>query len=83
MGEALDALENDHDYLTAGGVFPQRLIDIWLERKRKELQEIEQIPSPSEFKYYYDLYIDNITGGILVKIPPVIKETEVQHGEHG
>lgn len=55
MGEALDALENDHEYLTAGGVFPQRLIDIWLDRKRKELQEIEQIPSPSEFKYYYDL----------------------------
>ena len=54
-GRALDALENDHEYLTASRVFPQRLIDIWLDRKRKELQEIEQIPSPSEFKYYYDL----------------------------
>ncbi len=55
LGEALDALLADHDYLTAGGVFPERLIEIWLEKKRAELKEIEQIPSPAEFKYYYDL----------------------------
>ena len=30
-GEALDALEQDHDYLTKNGVFPERLIQIWLE----------------------------------------------------
>ena len=34
LDEALDALETDHDYLMAGGVFPKRLIDIWLKRKR-------------------------------------------------
>ncbi len=34
LEEALDALEADHDYLTAGGVFPQRLIDVWIKRKR-------------------------------------------------
>lgn len=55
MGEALRALEADHDYLTAGGVFPERLINIWLDRKKNELREIEQIPNPAEFKYYYDL----------------------------
>ena len=55
LGEALDALEADHEYLTAGGVFPERLIEIWLERKRKELLEMEQIPNPAEFKMYYDL----------------------------
>ena len=55
LGEALDALEKDHDYLTAGGVFPQRLIDIWVERKREELKKMEQIPNPAEFKMYYDL----------------------------
>ena len=36
LEEALDALEADHDYLTAGGVFPQRLIDVWIKRKRAE-----------------------------------------------
>ena len=30
LDEALDALEADHDYLTAGGVFPERLIEICL-----------------------------------------------------
>lgn len=55
MEEALDALENDHDYLTAGGVFPQRLIDIWLKRKREEALRISQIPNPAEFEAYYDL----------------------------
>lgn len=55
LGEALDALERDHSYLTEGGVFPQRLIDIWLEKKRAEVREIELIPTPAEFMHYYDL----------------------------
>lgn len=55
LAEALDALEQDHDYLTAGGVFPEHLIKIWLEKKRKESSEIEQIPHPAEFMKYYDL----------------------------
>ena len=55
LGEALDALEADHDYLTAGNVFPERLIEIWLKQKRSELAEMEQIPNPAEFVHYYDL----------------------------
>lgn len=55
LDEALDALEADQDYLKAGGVFPQRLIDVWIRRKRAESAEINRIPSPAEFKYYYDL----------------------------
>lgn len=55
LDEALDALETDHDYLMAGGVFPKRLIEIWLKRKREESLEISQIPHPAEFQKYYDL----------------------------
>ena len=55
LDEALDALEADHEYLTAGGVFPERLIEIWLKRRRKESLEISQIPHPAEFEKYYDL----------------------------
>ena len=55
LGEALDALEKDHDYLTAGGVFPERLIEIWIEKKRAELEQINRVPTPVEFTLYYDL----------------------------
>lgn len=55
LEEALEALEKDQDYLTKNGVFPQRLIDLWIERKRKESRAIQEIPHPAEFKQYYDL----------------------------
>lgn len=55
LAEALDALEKDHDYLTAGGVFPEHLINIWISKKRAENSELEQIPHPAEFQKYYDL----------------------------
>lgn len=55
LDQALDALENDHDYLTEGGVFPPALINAWIARKRKQAQEIGKIPHPAEFKEYYDL----------------------------
>ncbi len=55
LGEALDELEKDHDYLTAGGVFPERLLDQLIKRLRKENEEISKIPHPVEFAKYYDL----------------------------
>lgn len=55
LGEALDALEADHEYLTRGGVFPEELIQNWLKLKRAENQTISRIPTPAEFQYYYTL----------------------------
>ena len=55
LEEALDALEQDHDYLTQGGVFPQRLLDIWVEKKRKEINKMNRVPHPMEYAMYYDL----------------------------
>ncbi len=55
LDEALCALEKDHEYLTKGGVFPKRLIEIWIDKKRKELDRISKIPTPVEFELYYDL----------------------------
>ena len=55
LDEALDALEADHDYLTAGDVFPQELIDNWLKLKRAESETISRIPTPADFQYYYTL----------------------------
>ncbi len=53
--QALDALEKDHEYLTVGNVFPKRLIDIWVSKKRKEAEEIDKIPHPAEFAKYFDI----------------------------
>ena len=52
---ALDALEADHDYLTAGGVFPEELIRNFIKTKREECREISKIPHPVEFEKYYNL----------------------------
>ena len=55
LDEALDALVKDHEFLLAGGVFPQRLIDIWIKNKRQEARRVNDIPHPMEFELYYDL----------------------------
>ena len=52
---ALDALEADYDYLTAGGVFPEELIKNFIKRKRTECSEISKVPHPVEFEKYYNL----------------------------
>ncbi len=55
LGDALDALEADHDYLTAGGVFPEHLIKNFIANKRKEVSEMAKIPHPAEFEKYFNL----------------------------
>lgn len=55
LDEALDALEADHEFLLQGDVFPKELIEVWIENKRREAREINQIPHPAEFAAYYDL----------------------------
>ncbi|MBQ8739620.1 MAG: type I glutamate--ammonia ligase [Clostridia bacterium] len=55
LDEALDALEADNDYLTAGGVFPKELIDSFIKAKRAEVAELSKIPTPAEFDKYYNL----------------------------
>ena len=55
LDEALDALEADHDYLTADGVFPERLIQLWINRKRQEAARVQQVPTPAEFAAYFNL----------------------------
>jgi glutamine synthetase len=55
LTKALDALERDHDYLTAGGVFTEDLLASWIALKRKEVAAIRVRPTPHEFELYYDL----------------------------
>ena len=55
LDRALDELEQDHAFLTAGGVFPKRLIDIWINNKRAEVAYYNQQPHPLEYALYFDL----------------------------
>ncbi len=56
LPKALDALEADHDYLTAGNVFTPDLIETWIDYKRtKEVDPFRFRPHPHEFELYYDI----------------------------
>ena len=54
LEQALDALEADHDYLTAGGVFPEELLSGFIRMKRQECAEIAKIPTVPEFSRYFN-----------------------------
>src|ERR687898_188153 len=56
LDESLAALEGDHEFLLAGGVFTQDVVDTWLSYKREnEIDELRLRPHPWEFYMYYDI----------------------------
>jgi glutamine synthetase len=55
LAEALDALEEDREYLTADGVFPEYLLDEWISTKRKDIEAMRVVPHPWEVARYYDI----------------------------
>ena len=55
LGEALDLLEKDHDFLLKGDVFTLDFLDMWVAAKRKEHDALRLRPHPYEFFLYYDV----------------------------
>jgi len=56
LGEVLDALERDHDWLLQGDVFTPDVIKTWITYKReRELAPVNLRPVPYEFFLYFDL----------------------------
>ena len=56
LEEALDALENDHEFLLAGDVFTADVIHYWIKYKREnEVDAIRVRPHPYEFCMYFDI----------------------------
>ena len=56
LSAVLDALEADHEFLTAGNVFTPDLIETWVHYKRsQEIAPVQQRPHPHEFELYYDI----------------------------
>jgi glutamine synthetase len=53
---ALDALENDHEFMLKGDVFTESMIERWISYKRlKEVDPIRMRPHPLEFQMYFDV----------------------------
>jgi len=55
LDDALEALEQDHEFLLRGDVFPQDLLQRWIQLKRDEIMEIATMPNPFEYKLYFDI----------------------------
>ncbi len=56
LEKAIEALEEDHDFLTKGGVFTSDVIEVWVEYKREaEIDPVRLRPHPWEFYLYFDV----------------------------
>ena len=55
LGESLDALEQDHEFMLRGDVFTPDVIETWLDYKRvNELDAVRLRPHPYEYFLYFD-----------------------------
>ena len=52
---ALDALDKDRDFLKAGDVFSDDLIDAYMELKMEEVTRFRMATHPCEFDMYYSM----------------------------
>ena len=55
LGEALDALQKDQEFLLQGDVFTEDIIETWIECKYNEFSDIRSRPHPYEFELYLDM----------------------------
>ncbi len=55
LGQALAALNDDREFLTAGGVFTDDMIDAYIELKNEEIERLDMTTHPVEFAMYYSL----------------------------
>lgn len=55
LDQALDCLDQDRDFLTAGGVFSNDLIDAYIALKMQEVTQLRMTTHPIEFDLYYSL----------------------------
>ncbi|OUR82712.1 type I glutamate--ammonia ligase [Colwellia psychrerythraea] len=55
LDDALDNLEADYEFLTAGGVMDKDMIDAYIAIKREESQRVNMTTHPLEFELYYSV----------------------------
>ena len=55
LDQALEALDQDREFLTAGGVFSDDMIDGYIELKMEEVTRFRMTTHPVELDMYYSL----------------------------
>jgi glutamine synthetase len=55
LEDALNALDADRAFLTAGGVFTDDMIDAYVQLKRQEVSRVSMATHPLEFEMYYSI----------------------------
>jgi glutamine synthetase len=55
LDEALEALDADRAFLTAGGVFTDDMIDAYITLKMEEVTQLRMSTHPVEFDLYYSV----------------------------
>lgn len=55
LGDALDALAADHEFLVRGGVFTEDAINTYIDLLRADVQRLNMTPHPVEFDMYYSV----------------------------
>lgn len=55
LKEALESLDADREFLTAGGVFSDDFIDSYIELKEQDVERVNMTTHPVEFELYYSV----------------------------
>jgi len=55
LTQALEALDADRSFLTAGGVFTDDMIDAYISLKKGEVEKLDMTTHPVEFDMYYSV----------------------------
>ena len=55
LDQALEALDKDRTFLTAGGVFTDDMIDAYIGLKMEEVTRLRMTTHPVEFDMYYSM----------------------------
>lgn len=55
LSEAIQAIENDNDFLLAGDVFSVSLLQNWINKLKNDVREVNNRPHPYEMQLYFDI----------------------------